>query len=431
MNAVLEKMELRFPTQAEELRFQEHFADRAYPFIRWVLLLALVSFASYGVFDLASPSGGVHSTRFRFMIACPIIACYFAASFSQRYRQHWRILTGFGIILTSILVVIQLIYLNSETDFRFDTGTITLNFSIVMIFTALFPLTFIDTLIVGVVVQLIHGISAVYFIPLSRVLISSYLFHINCIFVVVGAISYWRERLLRSEFRSASVAEEEKDAIRTQLLSVASLNALERAANGGGSIADAFGEVTVLFCDIVDFTGMAERFAPKHLVEFLSRVFESLDDLAMKHSVEKVKTIGDSYMAITGTTGQSRNPVEAMADFALDAIAESKTLSDELEYPIKFRIGMDTGSIIGGVIERQKMLYDYWGKTVNIANRLESSGLPGRVQVSEATYWRLHLNYELETRDKIDLKGVGTLKTYFLNKKLSKTGPSLTQVAPS
>jgi hypothetical protein len=176
-------------------------------------------------------------------------------------------------------------------------------------------------------------------------------------------VSYWRERLLRQEFADEIKLQEEKEAFKAQLLSFTSMEAISRSKDRGRSIADVFGEVTVLFCDIVDFTVLAERIAPKHLVELLSNVFLRLDELAAEHHVEKVKTIGDAYMAISGVSDEARNSAEDMANFALSLIEETSTLSEAVGYPIQFRVGMHTGSLIGGVIGRQKMSYDYWGRT--------------------------------------------------------------------
>lgn len=114
------------------------------------------------------------------------------------------------------------------------------------------------------------------------------------------------------------------------------------------------------------------------------------------------------------TAHDNRNSAEDAAEFALQVLAESTRLSDSFGHPLAFRIGMQTGSLIGGVVGRQKMIYDYSGRTVNLASRLEASGIPGRIQVSEATFWRSSNKYDFEKRGPIDLKGIGTVDAYFL-----------------
>ena len=298
-----------------------------------------------------------------------------------------------------------------------------MNYLLVMAFVALLPLTTIGTLLVGLLVQAFHAtlIFAFASFPLNVSLF--YLGHVSSVLIVVLCVSYWRERLLRQEYANEIRMQEEKETFKAQLLSFTSMEALRRARDGGRSIADVFGEVTVLFCDIVDFTVLAERIAPKHLVELLGTVFLRMDELAAEHHVEKVKTIGDAYMAISGVSDETRNSAEDMAGFALALIREASDLSEAVGYPIQFRIGMHTGSLIGGVVGRQKLTYDYWGRTVNVASRLESTGQPGRIQVSEATYWRLKRTFRFEKHGPMDLKGIGPTETYFLVERISGAAP--------
>ncbi len=284
-------------------------------------------------------------------------------------------------------------------------------------FVALLPLTTLGTLLVGSLVlaaylALIFGFADY---PLNVSLF--HVGHVSSLFIVIMCVSYGRERLMRQLYADEVRMHAEKEAFKGQLLSFTSMEAISRSKDRGRSIADVFGEVTVLFCDIVDFTVLAERIAPKHLVELLSNVFLRLDELAAEHHVEKVKTIGDAYMAISGVSDEARNSAEDMANFALSLIEETSTLSEAIGYPIQFRVGMNTGSLIGGVIGRQKMSYDYWGRTVNIASRLESTGKAGRIQVSEATYWRLRRLFQFEKRGTVDLKGIGPVETYYLIKR--------------
>ena len=120
-----------------------------------------------------------------------------------------------------------------------------------------------------------------------------------------------------------------------------------------------YGEVTVIFCDIVGFTALADRVAPKHLVEVLNEIFSALDQLAASCHVEKVKTIGDAYMGISGTTDQDRDSAHDAADFALQA--QRVVTRSAIPGTLSFRIGMHTGSLIGGVVGHQNLAYDYWG----------------------------------------------------------------------
>jgi class 3 adenylate cyclase len=288
-----------------------------------------------------------------------------------------------------------------------------------MAFVALVPLTTVGTFIVGLFVQAVHGALLGGFADFPLNVSLYFAGHVASTFVVVVCVAYWRERLLRQAFADGIKTREEKEAFKAHLLSFTSMEALRRTQDDARSIADVFGEATVLFCDIVDFTALAERIAPRHLVEVLSTVFLTLDELAARHRVEKVKTIGDAYMAIAVASEGGRNAAENIADFALAVMRASGALSEVAGCPIRFRIGMHTGSVVGGVVGRQKMTYDYWGRPVNVASRLETTGEPGRIQVSEATYLRLKRSFRFEKRGPIDLKGIGATEAYLLTSRLA------------
>ncbi len=197
------------------------------------------------------------------------------------------------------------------------------------------------------------------------------------------------------------------------------LNVLPRAIAGRlkrepGVIADSHDEVTVLFADIVDFTPFTERTEPARVVEVLNEIFSTFDAFAERHGLEKIKTIGDAYMVAAGLPEPRPDHAEAMAEMALDMQTEFGRLCERLGLDLAIRIGMDSGPVIAGVIGRHKFTYDLWGDTVNTANRMESHGLAGRIQVSEATYRRLCDQYEFEERGEIEVKGKGRRRAYLL-----------------
>jgi class 3 adenylate cyclase len=183
-----------------------------------------------------------------------------------------------------------------------------------------------------------------------------------------------------------------------------------------GIIADSHGEATVLFADLAGFSTLARRLSPTHLVEVLNLIFTRYDEAAARYRIEKIKTIGDCYMAATGVLrhAEGADAVEAMADFSLDMLRIVRQTSAEIGMPLDVRIGISTGPVVSGVIGKQKYSFDVWGDTVNLANRMESTGIAGRVQVSEATYWRLQHAFEFETRGTVPLKGNQQAAAYLL-----------------
>jgi len=198
------------------------------------------------------------------------------------------------------------------------------------------------------------------------------------------------------------------------LLNVLPRSIAQRLKREPGVIADAHEDVTVLFADVVDFTPFAERTEPARVVGVLDQVFKAFDGLAERHGVEKIKTIGDAYMAAAGLPDPRTDHAEAMADMALDMQEAVASVCKPLGLDLAIRIGMESGPVIAGVIGRHRFIYDLWGDTVNTASRLESHGLPGRIQVGEAAHRLLRDHYEFEDRGEIELKGKGLRRVYLL-----------------
>ncbi len=176
-------------------------------------------------------------------------------------------------------------------------------------------------------------------------------------------------------------------------------------------IADRFTDVTVLFADIVDFSQFSARVSPEELVTRLNNVFSLFDQLADKHRLEKIKTIGDSYMVVGGVPVARPDHAEAVADMALDMLAQLPLLAGDT---IHVRVGIHTGPVIAGVIGIKKFSYDLWGDTVNLASRMEELGIADHIQVSPATFAQLKGRYLLSERGPILVKGKGEIPTYFL-----------------
>jgi class 3 adenylate cyclase/CheY-like chemotaxis protein len=191
----------------------------------------------------------------------------------------------------------------------------------------------------------------------------------------------------------------------------------DRLRSDEDRIADGFKNVTVLFADIVDFTGFASRRSPEQLVEFLNEIFSELDRSALAHGVEKIKTIGDSYMAASGLPVPRSDHAVAMARFALDMQERVTKRSAELGAELQLRVGMHSGPVVAGIVGESKFSYDLWGSTVNIASRMESHGEAGAIHISEATAKLLKDDFDIVERGTTQLKGYGEFQTYFLREK--------------
>jgi class 3 adenylate cyclase len=179
-------------------------------------------------------------------------------------------------------------------------------------------------------------------------------------------------------------------------------------------IADGFAEVTVLFADLVDFTRRSQRSSPQQVVQVLDELFSAFDQLTRRQGLEKIKTIGDAYMVAGGLPDPRSDHAQAVAEMALAIREEIARRSDPSGQPLQVRIGIDTGPVVAGVIGSDKFSYDLWGDTVNTASRMESTGVPGCIQVTDRAYRRLRDGYRFERRGPVQVKGKGKMVTYFL-----------------
>ena len=179
-------------------------------------------------------------------------------------------------------------------------------------------------------------------------------------------------------------------------------------------IADRFEEVSVLFGDLVGFTIRSAGEEPEETVAVLNEFLSAFDVLAAHLGLRPIRTLGDSYLVVAGVPVPRVDHCEAIAEMALGMMDEVARLNQANGWEIQFRIGINTGPAIAAVVGRHRFTYDVWSDAVNTASRMESSGVPGRIQVTEATYDRLCESYRFEPRGQIDVKGKGPLLTYFL-----------------
>lgn len=208
--------------------------------------------------------------------------------------------------------------------------------------------------------------------------------------------------------------QEEQERSERLLLNILPGAIAERLKHDKHTIADGFADVTVMFVDIVNFTKVAEGLTPQQVFAMLNRIFSSFDELAEQYGVEKIKTIGDAYMVAGGLNNETGNYSQSIAELA---IAMRELLSHDFSVNnmhLEVRIGIGTGPIVAGVLGKKKFIYDLWGDTVNLASRITSEGVPGMIQVDEATHRRLIKHFTFHEPQTIYLKGKGNTTVYRL-----------------
>ncbi len=208
--------------------------------------------------------------------------------------------------------------------------------------------------------------------------------------------------------------EEEQARSERLLLNVLPAPIAERLKAGEEPLADLFDDATVLFADLVGFTAYAAEHSPDSVVETLNRIYTRFDAIAQRHGLEKIKTIGDAYMAVGGVPLPLEKHAEAAAMAALDMQAVLPEINAELGTDLQMRIGLNSGPLVAGVIGKHKFSYDVWGDTVNTASRLQTLAEPGHIQVAAAFYFRVRNGFALEKRTPLMVKGKGLLETYIL-----------------
>jgi class 3 adenylate cyclase len=208
------------------------------------------------------------------------------------------------------------------------------------------------------------------------------------------------------------IQEQEKSEL--LLLNILPLPISERLKGGEDRCADSHSNVSVLFADLVGFTKMSQGMTARQLVEILHALFSEFDQLVEEAGLEKIKTIGDSYMLAGGLPEAREDHASAVVTTGLKMVEAMTHFNQFRQSDLQMRIGIHSGSVVAGVIGKHKFTYDLWGNTVNVASRMESSGTPGKVHISAQTAELLDSNFQLESRGLVEAKGLGQVPTYYV-----------------
>jgi class 3 adenylate cyclase len=233
---------------------------------------------------------------------------------------------------------------------------------------------------------------------------------------VIGMFaSYYLERYTRRDFLQKYTIQAQRDRADKLLYNVLPQRIAERLKESSETIAEEFSSATVLFADIVNFTPISARFGPREVVDMLNELFSHFDELVDKYGVEKIQVAGDGYMVAAGVPTPRPDHATVLAQLALDMldyVKQQEFLGGR--HPIEIRIGLNSGSLIAGVIGRKKYFYALWGDMVNTASRMESHGESGKIQITRETYELVREEFECEYIGEITVKGKGRMEAWHL-----------------
>lgn len=409
---------LRFPEEVEE-EFLEDYHLNTVSTTRLALFLGLILFSLFGILDLYAVPISKNIVWFiRYAIVAPIIIFVIIVSYIDFFQKHVQLLMGI-VVAISGLGIVAMISITREAEFGnrfYFTGLILVS----MWGYSLSRLRFWYAIIANLLIMAGYEFASIAMKHLLDTETGIVIFTMHNFFFVGGNIigmfaSYALERYTRRDFIQKYTIQAQRDQADKLLYNVLPERIAEQLKHGTETIAEEFSSATVLFADIVNFTPISARYAPHEVVDMLDELFSNFDELVDKYAVEKIQVAGDGYMVAAGVPTPRPDHATVLAQLALDmldCVKHEKFLDGK--HPIEIRIGLNSGSLLGGVIGRKKYFYALWGDTVNTASRMESHGFRGKIQITRATYEFVKDEFECEYIGVIPVKGKGEMDVWHL-----------------
>ena len=399
---------LVFVDKALELEFRAAERNRNLGQARFVLWLALAIEIAFAAIDpWVLPANGLTFILVRTVLLSLFLLLLLGLTYTPFFRTRWPLLMILAVHamtlaagLTNAVIEVPVLYLPGfmllvlasylvvPLIFEYCIGT-ALTASLVYLALTAFT-DVVDGQILGMLTAQLVAANAVGIAALHRT-----------------------ERLRRLDHLNARRLDDQRVRYHELLTSILPAPVAERLQRGE-TVVDEFADATVLFADIVGFTALAARYRPDQILALLNQLFASFDALTAEHGLEKIKTIGDSYMVAGGVSGDDAEHLPAMADLALAMQQAAGQILDPEGHPLRLRIGIHVGGLTAGVIGQRRFMYDLWGDTVNTASRMQTLGEPDRIQVSDEMRQRLDGRYQLAPRGEIAVKGKGNMSTWYL-----------------
>lgn len=402
-----------------EVKFKREYGISGIFQIRALYFLGLGLYAAFAVLDTwMMPESIRFSWLIRFGIVMPVFIIAFAYSFHHSYLHYHEILAFlvFFIAGSGITAMLGKAGPNEAAYKFYSTGLLMV---VIAGYTGV-RIRLVYSLILGFCMILMYLLVAIFIQKIHRQSAIGGIIFINNMFFLVGTnilgafAGFYFERGLRDNFRNQVALSREFRKGEKLLRSILPEAIAQRLKAGEKMIADEFTSASILFVDIVGFTKLSQSMPVVPLTKMLNRLFSMFDEYTDKYRLEKIKTIGDCYMVASGIPVPVRDHAERIAKFALEIRDKTRVVKLKNGQEIKLRFGIHSGRVAAGIIGKQKFIYDVWGDTVNIASRMESTGVAGEIQVSEETCTLLEDSFLLTPRGKILVKGKGEMTTFLL-----------------
>ncbi|MES2048961.1 MAG: adenylate/guanylate cyclase domain-containing protein [Pseudomonadota bacterium] len=418
------RLPLTFTDQKVEEDFLSEYRIEAVSIFRWAIAVMGIFMVAFMWQDSELSSIGYRATNIRIYLAIPlcILTWYLVGIKAMQKYIEW-ISALFILVYSALTAAIYLVFepgfyglsgaMGATCFLMFVFGTFTLSY-----------LRFIWASLVCIGIIFIYVFSVLTWTKFNaEEFINGYMANIALGYLLGSVTCFMFEVFRRRQFTASRHLAQEREHYRQLLFTLVPSAIASRIELGEFPIADSQAEVAILFSDLVGFTTLTKQVSPRALVQLLNELFSEFDKAAEHNCVEKIKTIGDGYMAACGVPVAEEQRTIAIANLALDMVAITKRIAEKNHLPISIRVGIHTGSLVAGVIGMNRYTYDMWGESVNIASRMESSGVPNRVQISESAFLRLKDHFSCEAQGEIDAKGVGLTSTYLLGLPLVASSP--------
>lgn len=413
LGKLINRLLLRFANDRLEQEFARDYVDRFVPQLRVALgLTAIVLLSDIAVDAYLYGPESLRANYIRGITVLPCIALAFALTFFRLVRPYLELVFSALILLGSAGLFWALLILDRDGGLGLTSGAGTINYVFVILLLFLISgMRFEIALWTGLLVTAVFIWFLFHDLQSDQTRFHALGYHISSMFLLGAFLGYWREWFVRQVYQFNVKLDHERAQTESMLHELIPERIVTALKTRTPPIAEPIGEATVIFADIHGFTGLTNQLGPEHLLEVLDKLFGAFDSATDSGKIDKVKIIGDCYMAVSPSTSGKDAALRAI-ECGIEWQKSTQKIGEALGIPLQLRIGVHTGSIIGGVIGSRRWAYDYWGNTVNIASRIQTAADPGEMLLSKITYNRIRpITGDLSSRE-VELRGIGRMTCY-------------------